>query len=262
MTSELTTINGNTLELTRERIEREHPLPPHIDLTARELLERIERTPWATIATNTAEHTSLSEQQARIHTLTAFDISRQLTAELLEVSPNTIDTHKQALERNINNTQTDFTETILYGADYPMKATSLNLIIQYEPPVTDPADLPERLLFVNHDPITDTTTYIERLTTHREKTRDDILHNAADRERARDRVRVTEHAFIEYDDPVEFAFEAMQHPTDHMGVENVETVFYEKLCELPVFTMRIDEFTDRWNQLKTEYAEEVIAGER
>ena len=253
----LTTVTGNTLPITDNRIEREHPLPDHIDLTVQELFERVETTSWALIAENTAEHSTLSEQQARIHTLERFGLSRQLIAELLEVSPNTIDTHKQALQDKTGRETDDFTDTILHGgiAGYPQPAHSVTLIIHYSPLTVEPAHTPEKLFFVNHDPVNDDTTYIERTTTPRTKPIDEVkqVGGPSLRETESDTVAVKEQAYIEYNDPVTFAFEAMNDvmPADPEAV-------YDALCALPVFTMRVDEFVERWSELEAKKAEQTL----
>lgn len=252
----LTTISGNTIQITSELVEREQPLPTHMDVTIQELLERVETTPWASIAENTAEHSSLSKQQARIRTLESFNISRQLIADLLEVSPNTIDTHKQALQEN--SKKTEFTETILHGAGYPMSAMSVNLFIHHSPPTVEPAITAERLLFVNHDPVNDNTTYIDRVTTVREKPTEEVKVTGSPSLRSDeyDTIPVSEHSFMEYSDPVVFAFEAM--PGNGLLPDQPEAM-YEQLCELPVFTMPLDQFTERWEELKEEKAKQTLA---
>lgn len=256
MTETLTTASMDTIPITDARIEREEPLAEHMDITPRELLERVAATPWALLAANAAENSTLSEQQARINTLESFNISRQLIAELLEVSPNTIDTHKQAMKKKTD--QSDLTETVLHGRGYRMKETSVNYILDYQEATVEPAQTPERLFFVNHDPVNEETTYVERVTTHRERPVDEVIQvgDGSRRSEAGETVQQTEYSFFEYDCPVAFAYESMASPGGMIGTDPDQ--LYDALCDVPVFTMGIDEFTTRWEHLEEEKAKTVL----
>jgi len=194
--------------------------------------------------------------RAYVYVLDRMGISRQQMADLLEIDPSSVSTHKEKLKDD--TTKSLFDEELIYQLERGIDENTLRMHISYSPRkgrLTDDLnpkyrESPEYIAYVELDVESGDHQYIlqkresgstkEQIPQH---TAYDSVHGMGMEPlsfREDVRCKTYQTTQIEYDDPVMFAYD---FPNVHtFSVYEI----WEVLSELPVFTMDIEDFIEQY----------------